>query len=587
MTFPSLLDESQTKIWEAEKRQIEELIAILGEWEPDPVDLDHLRQALYQLDELFLLVFVGEFNSGKSALINALLGEVRLKEGVTPTTDRIYVVRYGEEGTPEYVAEDVRVLRYPVEFLREINVVDTPGTNAVLRHHESIVREFIPRSDLIIFVTSADRPFTESERVFLDHIQQWGKKIVVAINKVDILENQEAMEEVQDFVRDQAQNHLGLTPQIFSLSARNAQRALVEGSSAESARAGRGFIDFQQYLLQTLTREDRIRLKLLSPLGVARKIGRQYDDLATKRLEILDEDVQVLEKVERHLKLYAEDTEDEFQRHMLSIDNDLLEMRLRGEEFLDDRMRLFNVREMIQGGRIRKAFESEVVGGTPEKIAADVHEIVDWMVERELRQWRLMAEELNRRRDTDSLRAAAEQATGGFAYNRRQLLDNLGARADRVISSYDREAEAVRLVNTVQESIAMVGLVEISAIGLGLILKALLVGATADATGLLAAGVLGILGFAIIPFRRGRAKKELREKVEDLRSQLRRVLHESFQRELERSIGRLREALAPYRRFVLDEKSHLEQIKIGLEQVLEWLSALEIEIGVPSNEDTS
>ncbi len=124
----------------------------------------------------------------------------------------------------------------------------------------------------------------------------------------------------------------------------------------------------------------------------------------------------------------------------------------------------------------------------------------------------------------------------------------------------------------------MVGLVEISAIGLGLVLKALLVGATADATGLLAAGVLGILGFAIIPFRRGRAKKELRQKVGDLRSQLRRVLRESFKRELDRSIGRLREALAPYRRFVLHERSHLEGIDSGLGEVLDWLSALESEI---------
>ena len=81
MAFPSLLDDRQTEIWEAEKRQIQQLITLLEDWESDPADLDHLRQALHQLDELFLLVVVGEFNSGKSALINALLGKNILPRG--------------------------------------------------------------------------------------------------------------------------------------------------------------------------------------------------------------------------------------------------------------------------------------------------------------------------------------------------------------------------------------------------------------------------------------------------------------------------------------------------------------------------
>ncbi len=578
MTFPTLLNDRQTKLWEAERTQIEQLINLLRDWETAPADLEHLQQALQQLDELFLLVVVGEFNSGKSALINALLGKAYLPQGVTPTTDRIYVVRYGEEGSPEFVAKDVRVVRYPAEFLREVNIVDTPGTNAVLRHHESIVRDFIPRSDLVIFVTSADRPFSERERVFMEHIQEWGKKVVVVINKIDILDDQQSIEEVRDFVRDRVQELLKLAPNLFSFSARHALEATnPEDLPAHVAKSDQ-FKDFRKYLLESLTQTDRIRLKLLSPLGVARKIGRQYDQLADSRLEILAEDVQVLEKVERHLQLYAEDTDTEFERHLLSIDNKLLEMRLRGEEFIDDRMRLLKVRDMLRGGHLRQAFEDDVVGETPNQIADDVQEIVDWLVEREIRQWRLMAEELSRRRETDTLRAAAEEASGGFAYNRRQLLDNIGVKADRVVKSFDKQTEAARLVTTVQESIAMMGLVEVGAVGLGIILNALLVGATADATGIIAASVLGILGFAIIPFRRGRAKKELRTKVRELRAKLGRVLRESFERELEQSIGRLREALAPYRRFVLHEEKQLKEIDKGIEAVLEQLDALEGEI---------
>ncbi len=200
-------------------------IDVLSGWEAAPADLDQLRRALQQLDELFLLVIVGEFNSGKSALINALLGEVFLPEGPTPTTDRVYVLAYGESGAPEFLPDDVRLVRYPAELLRQVRIVDTPGTNAVLRQHEAIARDFVPRSDLVLFVTSADRPFTESERAFLESIRQWGKKVVVVINKDDLLEGDAARREVETFVRSQVRRLLDFEPELFLISARAGLRA--------------------------------------------------------------------------------------------------------------------------------------------------------------------------------------------------------------------------------------------------------------------------------------------------------------------------------------------------------------------------
>jgi len=95
MTFAALLNEDQKRIWTEERAVLERTLDVLSGWEAAPADLEHLRRALQQLDELFLLVVVGEFNSGKSALINALLGEAFLPEGPTPTTDRVYVLAHG------------------------------------------------------------------------------------------------------------------------------------------------------------------------------------------------------------------------------------------------------------------------------------------------------------------------------------------------------------------------------------------------------------------------------------------------------------------------------------------------------------
>src|SRR4029079_11046502 len=157
----------------------------------------------------------GEFNAGKSAFINALLGSRVLEEGVTPTTTRVQILKYGPEVARTTAEAALDVVTAPVDLLQEINIVDTPGTNAIHREHEAITREFVPRSDLVLFVTSADRPFTESERAFLQGIREWGKKVVVVVNKIDILEKPEEIDTIRGFIADNARALLGFTPEIF------------------------------------------------------------------------------------------------------------------------------------------------------------------------------------------------------------------------------------------------------------------------------------------------------------------------------------------------------------------------------------
>ena len=172
-------------------------------------DRESMAASIRQLDELFLLVVVGEFNAGKSAFINALVGSSVLEEGVTPTTAHLHVLKYGDGMGSTIEPDGLRVVTAPVDLLRNVHVVDTPGTNAIIREHEKLTSDFVPRADLVLFVTSADRPFTETERQFLETIRGWGKKIVIVINKVDIFESSAELEQVVRFVHDAAQRMLG------------------------------------------------------------------------------------------------------------------------------------------------------------------------------------------------------------------------------------------------------------------------------------------------------------------------------------------------------------------------------------------
>jgi len=158
----------------------------------------------------------------------------------------------------------------------------------------------------------------------------------------------------------------------------------------------------------------------------------------------------------------------------------------------------------------------------------------------------------------------------------------VGRAAQDVLARYDRTAEARMLVENVQSALAQVALTEAGAIGLGTILTALLTTSAADFTGLLTAGTVGALGLGIIPYRRRQAQKQFRQKIEHLKSQLVRVLEDAFAHEIERSVKRLNEAIAPYARFVRTEQEELRKLAATLSEYEAEVRHLEAEIGASS-----
>ncbi len=554
----TVLQEQQRDLLQQERQIANELQTCLFGFEGADAYAATLRQVASALDELFLLVIVGEFNAGKSACINALLHANVLEEGVVPTTTQITMLRYGEQQEQHQPDNSFLELHYPADFLQDISIVDTPGVNAILRKHERLTEEFVPRSDLILFVTSVDRPFTQSERIFLERIRNWGKKVIIVLNKIDMLQTPEALMEVVTFVCENCKNLLDFQPEIFPVSALRAQQARTAiGLSAVELWESSRFGPLEEYLFHTLDEQERVRLKLLSPLGVMQRLLDEAQRSVGQRANLLAEDARTVATIEEQLRLYEEDMETNFSHRLGEIENIVLEMRERGDRFFDNTIRLGRIFDLLQTQRIRNEFEQEVIGDSASHIDETVQNLIDWLVEHEHRLWQDVMEYLDRRsqvsarRDNEMVGSVGRQ----FDYNRRTLLQSVARTATKVVQTYDRQAEAQNLSEDLRTAVAQTALASAGGIGLGAAIVAIAgAAAVADVTGLIAGITLISLGLYIIPSRRIRAKRNFNDKMQELRTRLHNAMNEQFHKELNNAINRVRDAIAPYTRFVRAEQ---------------------------------
>ena len=547
----------------------------LARFQGSSADQEALAHSIRRLDELFLLVVVGEFNSGKSTFINALVGQRVLEEGATPTTRRVQVLKHGPAVSHTVVDAALDVVTAPAEMLRQIHIVDTPGTNAIFREHEAITVDFVPRADFVLFVTSADRPFTETERGFMAAIREWGKKIVVVINKADILETPADRDSVEQFVRTSAAALLGVEPVIFAVSARSALRArLAGGPAAALPPDAQSFAALERYLATTLDERERVRLKLLNPIGVGLRLSGRYLEVVDADLQVLADDVLAIADIDGQLAVYREDMSREFRHRLSTVDNVLHAFEQRGVAFFDDTLRIGRVFDLLNKPRLKAEFARDVIQDMPQRIERQVADVIDWMVASDLRQWQGVMERIRTRRDTHAGRLAGA-IDSRFDYDRAQLLDTVGRAAERTVETYDLARESETMAESVRMAVAGTALAEVGAIGLGAAVTALATTTFADVTGLLAASALAVIGLFVIPLRRAQAKSAMRAKIEAMRQQLVGTLTTQFDREVERSVTRVRDAVAPYTRFVTAEQQRLGTTRDELRAAAQELGGLE------------
>jgi len=557
-----------------ERGAVTDLLVLLAKLEAEPEAVANVRTAVNDLDGIFLLVVAGEFNAGKSSLINALLGERVMPEGVTPTTDRVTVITHGAEVGEKDDGKDVVRRTYPSELLDTVAFVDTPGTNAIVARHQQLTERFVPRADLVLFVTSADRPFTQSEREFLELIASWGKKVLMVVNKIDILASAAERETVLEFVAQHARETLGSTPEVFGLSARAAFQARQAGN--EAALAATGLPELEAAIRQRLG-PDRLKLKLLTPLGVAKHTADHHLEVLHNRLELLNDDSSTLAEIERQRAHFESEMKRDLKKYVDSLKGVLSEVEQRGEEFFDDTIRWRRIAKLMNSQKVKEEFEAKVVKSAEAEIDAGLSELVDWFISRNIHLWEDVMSYLNEKRAAEQERVIGEVG-GRFQYDRQALLRGLRERAETALVEYDAPAAARQFADRLQGAVIQTGLLEVGGLGLSAAMLAIMTGAALDITGL-AIGLTAMgLGLLVFPRQRARAKRELRRQMEELQAAIDEGVGKQFALELDRSQEKLTGAISPYTRFVGTELKRLHELQLDLEEVTGRLAALRREV---------
>ncbi len=247
-------------------KYLSELTSAVGHSEMDATVAD----IAFYLQTPYMFVIVGEVKAGKSSFVNALLhSETEIcAVAPSPMTDTIQQIVYGAEHKEESLSPLLKRIYHPEEILKNVTIVDTPGTNTIIEHHQEITENFIPHADLIVFVFEAKNPYRQSAWDFFDYIQKdWRKNIIFILQQKDLLDKNDLMINM-DGVKNHATKKGIDEPKVFAVSAKEEQ----------AGKEGSGFTALRSFINDKIIKANTAILKLESNVATAHSISDKIGD---------------------------------------------------------------------------------------------------------------------------------------------------------------------------------------------------------------------------------------------------------------------------------------------------------------------
>jgi len=561
-----ILDDRYSKIILEEKLLLTNLLSEI-EILSDENLKDKLKSVIENLDNLFSIVFIGEFSTGKSSIINTLLGIDALPEGITPTTDEITVLKHGDQAGESF-EKGSRLVSIPEDRLKGILLVDTPGTNVTIEQHQKITEEFIPKADIVFFTIGAERAVTGSEAKLIEFIkQEWLKNIVFVLNKIDIAKDQQELDQLIRHTSSELEKAFNFKPHIIPLSARLAKQAKT--SSDSHLHAASGFGQLEEYIFKTLGEEERVRMKIESSSEIALSLCSETEKAISANLDRITQDTQKLNEFQRKLEGMKEEIIGNSSQFTERIRSRLLEFKTRGVQFIDELIRFQNIFKLISKDKVAKEFEYKVSQQTVSELEKDLDAMVAW-TEKSARS--LLDDTIIFY--NNSIKPDSQTMGSGFTYDRTRLIDTVRSELESKRKSIDPSVLGGNLVDSARGAVASVLGVQVGSLALGAAVVSAFSSFIVDITGVLATIAVMATAFAILPKKRRDAMKEFNHKVDALIEEMTSSVSSQLKRDFDGISIQVTDSLVPLKNFYKMESEKLEESKKRVQEIREKIEVI-------------
>ncbi len=514
-----------------------------------------------QMREPLYIIVAGEYNAGKSSFINALCGEEILPAGPTPSTHKITLLTYGDNVSSEEVDDHQCRMTYPLEALKDITIVDTPGTNSIITEHQTITEGFIHRAELVLFVTSADRPFTESERLFLQLLKgKWGRKLVVILNKID-LKTEEDTNEILPFIEKNFYRIFGFEPKIIKMSTKEA--SIAKDSKDKELLRRSNIEEVEDFIYDKLDFETKMDLKILSPLQYLLNILSDRKDILDRKVKQCNTEIKNVEMFEKRLENKKEDMREYLVKYQTEIQSIFSRLKEKVDSFLNYYVNIRSVIAMkFSRDKIDEKFKREVYGfsGPGTDLDRIIKDAIEYIDRNNSILWDMAYDYVET--EIDNQRKASE----GAMIRKDHHFDSIGSEEYANLKEYskqfqelDGELEVERMHRVVQNGFINFIVLEGLAIGIVISLTTFLAFIIPNVIGISITLILAGVGFSIFPIKRRKYRKEFFKRTDAVCERFNNLMMFEFDKVVDRVIEEIGNKISAHRDHRWSEREEINR----------------------------
>jgi GTPase SAR1 family protein len=542
------------------------LVSLARETDETTATIETLENLGRSLLEPLLFVVVGEVKAGKSSLLNALFGQEFCKVDVLPATDKIYVFKYADMDRDVPVSDHLTERYRPIEFLKNFNIVDTPGTNTIVATHQEITTSYVPLADLIIFVFSVVNPWAASAWEFLRLLgNRWKKNIVFVLQQADLRSTDE-VQVISKHLDQTILQILGSSCPIFAVSAKKALQAKVASVPAENVLwQESNFAALENWISNTVTQSEERGGKLHSTAQTGQVVANSIQAKLQGALDVLKSDQEKLRTIRRSLDSRKDQTLRQVGGFIREMEMAYDTCRERGEKLLEERLGFVQTFKMIfSGGKWEKDFQDQVEADVKAKIQTKIEHALG-LLESDLRGiWQDLQERVQLHFEAD-VKRQARPALPSFISQRGIILQKLqltlleqlsDAKIKQQLQSWF--GETARWLR-VPAGVAAAG-------GIFTIIAALAHAAVLDVTGTVA-GLAALSGTLYAVFRRRHILREYRLRMDEKRQELSEAVDTQLSHAIAAFYHEVATAFAPLETFCEAEAHRLVPLKDRADQI--------------------